>query len=292
MQDITYMAHVSELGWLDPVPGGSIAGTVGQGRPMEAFRIVEHHVPKLGITGNAHVQDIGWAETGIMQGQDVGTTGLGKHIEAVRLDLFGEAANDYTIWYRLHVANFGFLPWSRNGEENGTIGGNNQAEAIQIMLARNDENFWPANDYPDPLIDLTPKVDKRELVLQKASSWVGYQAGAVNAFGVTNYCIAFVSTCMRESGIDFINTAWCDDAKYWAINKGIWIPDPYAGQRGLAIAFDFDNNGVTNHFGLVESVRDDGGYNTIEANTGNPTGIYRKVRYVDRDGIEGFINPY
>lgn len=285
MSVIKYQAHCSDIGWQDPVADGQIAGTVGQCRPLECFRVTEINIPGVGIHGFAHVQDIGWS-AGNIQTEDIGSTGLGKFIEAVKIGLFGENADKYDIFYRLHIQDKGFLNWSKNGELNGTVGGNIQAEAIQIEVHQK-------SDTKEAFFDLTPKTNLPEQVIEHARSWLGYTAGTNNVFGYDNYCIAFVCACMKNVGIDFINTAWCDDAKYWAKEKGIWIDDPYAGQPGYPIAFDFKpKNGVTNHFGIVESVRDDGGYNTIEANTGNPTGIYRKVRYVERDGIEGFINPY
>ena len=295
---IIYRAHCidNKIGWQKTVSDGQIAGTVGLNKPIDAIRIEDVGVPNLGIHAFAHVQDCGWSEGNILN-EDIGSTGLNKHIEAIKIGLIGEEAGNYDIWYRCHCANYGWLEWSKNGELNGTVGGNVQVEAVQIQLHHKNEGFSPMVDTDVQFMDLTPQTPVStliEIVMNEASQWVGYLAEEDNVFGVENYCIAFVCSCLRKAGIDFINTAWCDDAKYWAIERGRWIAGSSGGQRGFPIAFDFyPQNGVTNHFGIVESVRDDGGYNTIEGNTSGPNGIgiYRKVRYPE-DGIEGFINPY
>ena len=41
--------------------------------------------------------------------------------------------NFFDIYYRLHVKNYGWLGWAKNGDSAGTTGGV-QAEAIQIQL--------------------------------------------------------------------------------------------------------------------------------------------------------------
>ena len=292
MANVTYQAHCSNLGWLSEVKNGSIAGTVGQNRALEAFRVNDIDVPGLGIQAFGHVQNLGWSAGNILR-EDVGSTGLGLHLEAIKIGLIGEEAPNYDIWYRCHLQNYGWLNWSCNGAENGSVGGNVQIEAIQIEVHAKSENWTPRVDYDAQFMDLTPQppqVDRREIVLNAARSWLGYLAEEDNAFGVDNYCIAFVCDCMRSAGIEFINTAWCDDAKYWAIERGMWVGSP---EPGFPVAFDWDNNGVTNHFGLVESVNADGSINTIEANTSGPNGIgiYRKTRYPS-EGIEGYINPY
>lgn len=290
MIDLKYQAHVGNVGWQPEVGDGNIAGTVGQGLPLEAFRLTAYDVPGLGIYAQAYVQDDKWLNP-VIQGEDVGTTGEAKHIEAVKLWLFGDEAPNYTIWYRLHVQDIGFLPWVRGGEVNGTVGGGKQAEAIQIILVSNNELFWAAQDTQTPFFDLTPQppvVNKVETALNHMRSWVGYLAAEDNVFGVENYCIKLVSGCVRNSGIDFPDTAWCQDAVDWAIANGRWTGTP---QPGFPVAFDWDGNGVANHFGMVESVNGDGSINTIEGNTSgvNGIGVYRKTRYPS-EGIMGYIN--
>lgn len=166
MEELKYQVHARDLGWLPAVHNGSIAGTTGESRPVEALRIVGMDIPGLGINGKACVQDLGWS-TGNIQGEDIGSTGLGKHIECIVLDLFGEKADQYTLWYRVHVAEKGFLDWVRQGEKAGTEGGNLAIEAVQIMLVKNEENVWLASNtnlgYEDVTPNLTPAVETLEV---------------------------------------------------------------------------------------------------------------------------------
>lgn len=304
MITLKYQAHVRDLGWLEPVDGGCIAGTVGQARPMEAFRITDMNIPKLGVNAFAYVRDMGWS-AGNIQGEDVGTTGLGKPIEAVKIGLFGELASDYTIWYRLHVQDVGFMDWVRNGELSGTVGGGKAAEAIQIILVKNDENFWPASNTVTPFEDLTPveppvnKEDKRANVLNIASAHVGYISGSDedSVFGqryagqnAGAWCAYFVRSVMDDAGVDWPETGYCPTVVEWAKAYDRWTLHP---EPGFAVLYDFNYNGTSDHIGIVESVRSDGSICAIEGNTtdgaGGPVGVYRRNR---SSGILGYVNPF
>lgn len=291
MQKLEYMAHCSEIGWMDPVSDGNIAGTVGQNRPMEAVRITGYNIPGLGIRGYAHVQDIGWS-AGNIQGEDIGSTGLGKHIEAIKFELFGDVADQYTIWYRLHVSNIGFMPWVRGGEVSGTVGGNLAAEAIQIVLVSNQEFFWLGQDNNVPFYDLTPKppsVNIADKIVSDAQSWVGYisEGGSdYSVFGEGDWCCKFVKGIFRNNGLDFPDTDWVPTVVDWAKSNGRWTSEP---QKGYAIIFDFNENGTGDHIGIVKTPYSSQHAGTIEGNTGSPIGVYEKDRY---GYILGYVNPF
>ena len=300
MIKLKYQAHVSNFGWLDPVEDGNIAGTVGQSLPLEAVRITSYDVPGLGISGFAHVSNIGWNEAPIIQGQDVGTTGINQHIEAVKFELFGDEANNYTLWYRLHVANFGFLPWVHNGEISGTVGGNNQAEAIQMILVHNNENFWPANDYPDAFIDLTPQnppIQNAPSIIDIAQSTVGYITGTHDdsVFGrrlaganAGDWCCFAVVCWALDAGLNVPITGSCPYMYQWALNTGRFTLEP---QPGYFVLFDFNGNGTPDHIGVVKTVYSQFDIDSIEGNTdqGAGVGVYECQR---SSGILGYINPF
>lgn len=291
MQEIKYQVHITNEGWQNPVKDGEIAGSVGQSKAVEALRIVDFNIPDLGIVGYSLIQDLGWS-SGNIQGEDIGSTGLGKHLECIKLGLFGAKANEYTIWYRVHVQDIGFMDWVRNGELAGTENGNKQIEAIQIILCRNDENVWLASNTTEPYRRIeTPKpqaTDKREEVLNQARSYLGYISGSSehSIFGEGNWCCDLVRTCCQNAGVNFPNTRWVPDVMEWAMNNGRWTGSP---QPGYAILFDFNYNGSPDHIGFVEEVYASDHCLTIEGNTGNPVGVYRK----DRDFcILGYVNLY
>ena len=117
---LSYAAHVSYVGWMAPVTDGMQAGTTGQARSIEALELALAWPGHEGaVEASAHVQDIGWMDWASGM---VGTTGQGRHMEAVCLRLTGELAERYDVWYRVHAANVGWLGWASNGETAGTTG--------------------------------------------------------------------------------------------------------------------------------------------------------------------------
>lgn len=297
MVDIKYQVKlIDSNNWQEPVKNGEIAGTCGQSRPLEALRIVDMNTPGLGIVGYALVSDMGWSGANI-QGQDIGSTGLGRHIEAIKLGLFGEKANDYTIWYRCHVQDIGFMDWVRNGELSGTENGNKQIEAIQIVLCRNDENVWLASNTTEPyrFIERPKPQVNTSSILDIARGHLGYLSYSEDdsAFGrrlvgemAGNWCCYFCVCCALDAGLSVPVTGYCPTMMDWAKQTGRFTGSP---QPGYFVLYDWDGNGVPNHIGIVEEVYSSNHILAIEGNTGDPVGVYRK----DRDyGILGFVNPF
>lgn len=305
---IRYQAHCTDIGWQEDRVDGRIAGTIGECRALEAFKITELEVEpgdQVGIAAHAFVQDMGWSNPEPI-GNDVGSTGLSKHIEAVKIGLTGNDAGKYEIWYRLHVQNYGFLAWSKNGEVNGTTGGNIQAEAIQIIIAKAGENFYPVTDTNQAYIDLTPveapapAVDKRKQALDLARSYVGYTTGTSNdsifgrrygGVGAGPWCCYTVRSICEDCGIEFPPTGYVPDAEAWARRNGKWTTK-IDTSRLQAVLFDWaPRNAVPNHIGIVEDSCS-GGCIALEGNTSGPNGeaigFWRKRR--SNSDIMGYIN--
>ena len=145
--DIYYRVHAQEFGWLGWAKNGESAGTAGYSYRLEAIevKLVEKGGKAPGSTQDAyrqryvsyqtHVQDIGWQ--GIKyDGEEAGTSGQSKRLEAIRIKLTGEMAKQYDIYYRVHSQEFGWLGWAKNGESAGTEGYSYRLEAIQIQLVK------------------------------------------------------------------------------------------------------------------------------------------------------------
>ncbi|MDO4796497.1 MAG: hypothetical protein Q4A01_00580 [Coriobacteriales bacterium] len=92
-------------------------------------------VPDASVT--AHVQRIGWMDP-VIDGTAAGTTGKSRRVEAVQIQLTGEAKDAYDVYYRVHVQRIGWMAWAKNGEEAGTQGMSRRAEAIQVVLVKKD----------------------------------------------------------------------------------------------------------------------------------------------------------
>ena len=67
-------------------------------------------------------------------GELAGTTGQAKAVEALAINLKGEISNEYDIYYRAHISDYGWLGWAKNGETAGSGGFSYGMEAIQIVL--------------------------------------------------------------------------------------------------------------------------------------------------------------
>lgn len=91
------------------------------------------------ISYQTHVQDYGWQDWK-SNGQMSGTSGQSKRLEAIKVKLSGEAANQYDVYYRVHAQDYGWLDWAKNGESAGTEGYSKRLEGIQIVLVKKGEN--------------------------------------------------------------------------------------------------------------------------------------------------------
>lgn len=131
---ISYSVHVQDIGWMSTVSDNTIAGTTGQSKRLEAFKINLSNGSYTGtIQGSGHVQDIGWMNY-VDAGQIIGTQGQNKRLESIKLRLTGTLANKYNIYYRVHQQDIGWTGWVANDAESGVTGQSKRIEAIQIKL--------------------------------------------------------------------------------------------------------------------------------------------------------------
>lgn len=131
---LAYRAHSAEIGWQSFVGDGATAGTTGRGLAVQAL---EAYFPggEGTVKVEAHIQDLGWVDSVTTSlTRYAGTVGQGKRMEAVRITLGGDAAEEYDVYYRVHAANIGWMDWAKNGERAGTQGYGYGIEAIQIRL--------------------------------------------------------------------------------------------------------------------------------------------------------------
>lgn len=148
-------AHVQGRGWLAAVGQGSTAGTTGQSRRLEALRItlsLSNGATKQQIADavsvQAHVSGIGWQSVAAKNGKVAGTTGQSRSIEALRMTLSNELSDRYTIWYRVHSAEFGWLDWACDGADAGSAGYGRSAQAVQVMVLKKGESAPGATACP------------------------------------------------------------------------------------------------------------------------------------------------
>lgn len=136
---ICYQAHVQDRGWMNIVTSDSVAGTTGESRRLEAFRI---YTP--GIAYAARYADDGSFTGWKKNGEICGSTGQSRALECIHLYLYApELRENYDLYYRVHIQDKGWLGWTESTHSAGN-GYGARIEAIQIkMLKKGAYHFKP-----------------------------------------------------------------------------------------------------------------------------------------------------
>jgi Clostridial hydrophobic W/Astacin (Peptidase family M12A) len=134
---VVYQGHVQNTGWQGWVGNNAIAGTTGQSKNLEAFRIDTSGVkPGVELVYQAYVPNIGWMSEQI--GGIAGTTGQGRPLEAFKIRVKSSAAvptPTCSLSYRAHVSGIGWQAWVGAGVLAGTTGQGKWIEALQIQFS-------------------------------------------------------------------------------------------------------------------------------------------------------------
>ena len=145
--NIMYKTHVQSFGWQNWVLNGTMSGTSGKAKRLEGINIkLSNAAYAGGIQYRTHIQTYGWEKEWKKDGVMSGTSGEAKRLEAIQIKLYGEMANRFDVYYRVHAQSYGWLGWAKNGEEAGTAGLAKRLEGIQIVLIPKG-GAAPANNY-------------------------------------------------------------------------------------------------------------------------------------------------
>ena len=121
---VSYQVHARDIGWCNWQSDGKMAGSTGQNRRIEAFRL--NPVGETNVV--VHIKDIGNKEyKNITKDTILGTTGRNKRIESIKI-----TGKDTCYLYKVQQKNIGWSDWMSNGEWAGTQGKGLQIEAIEI----------------------------------------------------------------------------------------------------------------------------------------------------------------
>lgn len=133
---LTYASFVEGSGWQNAVSAGTISGTTGQGKQLEAVKINLENVKdglKGGIQYSACLETGGW-QNWVNGGAVAGVTDHSSRIEAMKVQLTGEYASYYDVYYQVHLEKYGWLGWAKNGQIAGSTGIHYNMQAIKIVL--------------------------------------------------------------------------------------------------------------------------------------------------------------
>ena len=158
---VQYRSHLQTYGWQNWKNDGDISGTTGKAKRLESLKLeLKNKDYAGGICYNAHVQTIGWqadpnkSATWKKDGEFCGTTGNAKRLEAIQIELYGEMAEHYDIYYRVHSQTYGWMKWAKNGEMAGTTGQHKRIEGIQVVLVKKGEQA-PSDNYKGAVTNTT-----------------------------------------------------------------------------------------------------------------------------------------
>lgn len=130
---VSYAANGKSVGWQKTQYDGATSGSIGSSRPVEGIRMSLVGQKYSGsLVYRSHVSNSGWEKNWASTNTQSGISG--KSIEAIQIDLTGQMANKYDVYYRVHAKNIGWMGWAKNGAIAGTMGYSYPIEAIEVQL--------------------------------------------------------------------------------------------------------------------------------------------------------------
>ena len=131
--DVVYSTYAKSA-WSESATSGLEAGKLSD--KIESLRMELRNQKVSGsIEYASYVQGTGWLDW-TESGNDSGTPGSGKRVEAYKIRLTGELAEQYDVYYRAYVQSTGWLDWAENGEAAGTSGYAKELYRIQVRLVK------------------------------------------------------------------------------------------------------------------------------------------------------------
>ena len=205
---ISYSAHVSDIGWMNSVSNGLIAGTVGQNRQLEALKLNVDENEGINISYQTKVKDEGWQES-VSNNEIAGTIGKGLAVEAIRIQLTGENSSKYDIYYRTYINNIGWLDWAKNGEKSGSDA--YSVEAYQIAVVPTGSKAPGETTYTYHSVDMGMKAHVSDIGWQDKENNGNIIGTTGKAKGIEAYSLSVDKENLGISYASCIKGEWQED---------------------------------------------------------------------------------
>ncbi len=122
------------IGWIGRGEAiGTVLGTTGRDLYMDAIRLETNGAAGVGIAYSTHISNVGWTKE-VSNGKVSGKSGSPNSIEAIKIWLTGENADQFDVYYQAHVTNIGWLDWTKNGAPAGSSGMAYTLQAIRVVV--------------------------------------------------------------------------------------------------------------------------------------------------------------
>ena len=137
--NFNYQSYLQNEGWQDEVSQGSVSGTTGENKDIEAIRVYGDSSNSIGVLLNnalmirVHVTNDGWLDWS--NGNFVsGKIGQNLIIQALQMQLNSSFSKYYNIYYRSHISDYGWLDWAMNGATSGSTGLSKGLQAYEVQI--------------------------------------------------------------------------------------------------------------------------------------------------------------
>lgn len=131
---LVYQSSLMDSGWTPAVSTNEVTGQADTAVELNRFSV---SIPQsLGnVKFRSHVANEGWEDW--VEGTEY-TGSENNPIQAIQVELEGDAAEKYDVYYRANVQTAGWLDWAKNGEVAGTTGLGENLQAIQVTYTEKD----------------------------------------------------------------------------------------------------------------------------------------------------------
>jgi len=195
----------------------------------------------------------------------------------------------------------GYISWALN--HYGGYSRENALEFSQLMAAQMGWTNYGDPQYTDHVLRYYPMsgaaLGGSTALAYVAASQVGSTGGQTywSWYGYNyrvEWCACFVSWCAAQCGvldIDIPKFAYCPYGVNWFKDKGTWQDRYYTPSPGDIIFFDWEQDGIADHVGIVEKV-ENGLVHTVEGNINDS--VVQKQYQLGYSNIYGYgtINNY
>ena len=174
----------------------------------------------------------------------------------------------------------GYISWAKTN-----YGGYSYANAVEFSTMQAQRLGWESygdTQYPAHVLRYYPygrafTSGGNQAIVEVALTQLGNEGGQpywswYGFDGRVEWCACFVSWCADQCG--YLDSgivpkfAGCVDGANWFKGNGQWQDRNYEPTAGTIIFFDWENDGETDHVGIVEKCENDVVY-TVEGNSGD-----------------------
>ena len=172
----------------------------------------------------------------------------------------------------------GYISWAKTN-----YGGYSYANAVEFSTMQAQRLGWESygdTQYPAHVLRYYPygrafTSGGNQAIVEVALTQLGNEGGHWSWYGFdgrVEWCACFVSWCADQCG--YLDSgivpkfAGCVDGANWFKGNGQWQDRNYEPTAGTIIFFDWENDGETDHVGIVEKC-ENGVVYTVEGNSGD-----------------------